>query len=308
MTWGPWQDGPGPITDSTIFNASDHAPRFYSDPNPLFGGIVGELTWQPNWFMQRQVENIHLDGDPRYQQVWDKVRGFDPQTLDSGLLYTGSNAAAGSFDWSVTLRREAIELDLSNLDQYVAMVHQVGSSVFYNIDPLPPGVTAVEIENGGYGHCTGTVAVSWTAPTDPGDPDYELSDIANIGGLLLAPFNLPSGGDINYPYNALTALSPPPSGSLDFVDNSYVQALPDALLNYVAPPAFLQPFTDWRADSLHFSVSFTMTFPRYRFQFSETPARRLYPRTDSVGPGLGRIYPPPNTQQSGGRFGSAAPL
>lgn len=38
------------------------------------------------------------------------------------------------------------------------------------------------------------------------------------------------------------------------------------------------------------------------------PARRLYPRTDSVGPGLGRIYPPPNTQQSGGRFGSAAPL
>ncbi len=37
------------------------------------------------------------------------------------------------------------------------------------------------------------------------------------------------------------------------------------------------------------------------------PARRLWPRTDDLGLGTGRVYPPPNTPQSGGRIGSAAP-
>lgn len=48
--------------------------------------------------------------------------------------------------------------------------------------------------------------------------------------------------------------------------------------------------------------------PRYRFFIPGVPARRIYPRTDSVGPGLGRNYPPPNTPQSGVRFGSSSPL
>lgn len=39
-----------------------------------------------------------------------------------------------------------------------------------------------------------------------------------------------------------------------------------------------------------------------------TPARLVYPRTDSVGPANGRLYPPPNTQQAGSRFGSSSPL
>lgn len=49
--------------------------------------------------------------------------------------------------------------------------------------------------------------------------------------------------------------------------------------------------------------------PRYRYLLSPptAPARRIYPRTDSVGPGIGRFYPPPNTPQSGSRIGSAAP-
>lgn len=37
------------------------------------------------------------------------------------------------------------------------------------------------------------------------------------------------------------------------------------------------------------------------------PARRLWPRTDDLGIGIGRIYPPPNTPQSGARFGSSSP-
>lgn len=39
-----------------------------------------------------------------------------------------------------------------------------------------------------------------------------------------------------------------------------------------------------------------------------TPARLVYPRTDSIGPANGRLYPPPNTQQTGSRFGSSSPL
>lgn len=38
------------------------------------------------------------------------------------------------------------------------------------------------------------------------------------------------------------------------------------------------------------------------------PARLLYPRTDDLGLSVGRVYPPPNTQQSGVRTGSSSPL
>lgn len=40
---------------------------------------------------------------------------------------------------------------------------------------------------------------------------------------------------------------------------------------------------------------------------SVVPARRLYPRTDSHGLGIGRVYPPPNTPQASGRTGSSSP-
>lgn len=50
--------------------------------------------------------------------------------------------------------------------------------------------------------------------------------------------------------------------------------------------------------------------PRYRLFIDDDVdlARRLWPRTDSVGPAIGRVYPTPDTPQYGRRFGSAAPL
>lgn len=38
------------------------------------------------------------------------------------------------------------------------------------------------------------------------------------------------------------------------------------------------------------------------------PPRRLWPRTDGLALGSGRLYPPPTTQQSGNRFGSSSPI
>lgn len=53
---------------------------------------------------------------------------------------------------------------------------------------------------------------------------------------------------------------------------------------------------------------------RYRAKYwipaggTSVPPRRLYPRDTNDGPGIGRSYPPPTTQQAGRRFGAGAPV
>lgn len=51
-------------------------------------------------------------------------------------------------------------------------------------------------------------------------------------------------------------------------------------------------------------VVFELEFHTYGA--SVTPARRLYPRTDAHGLGIGRGYPPPSTPQASGRTGSSS--
>lgn len=57
------------------------------------------------------------------------------------------------------------------------------------------------------------------------------------------------------------------------------------------------------ADGALFEFTLYINFPE-----PNVPARRLYPRTDDLGFGIGRFYPPPDTQQHGRRFGSSSPL
>lgn len=48
--------------------------------------------------------------------------------------------------------------------------------------------------------------------------------------------------------------------------------------------------------------------PDFIITSATIPPRLVYPRTDSLGLGIGRVYPPPNTQQHGRQTGSSSPL
>lgn len=54
------------------------------------------------------------------------------------------------------------------------------------------------------------------------------------------------------------------------------------------------------------TMIYTLRPPRYRWIFADVPARRLWPRQDGLGLGLGRTWPRPDTYQAG-RLGPGSP-
>lgn len=146
----------------------------------------------------------------------------------------------------------------------------------------------------------------------PGDPAYApgFVDGGSMAALDTLAVLTPTAANQTFTLGAATlaARGIYPTGDVQFVLAPVDQWTQAQAWSYGDPPS---------ATSMKVSVSLEVGYHlRYKARFlvpdgftPPDPVRRMWPRPASAeGPALGRNWPPPITEQSGGRFGPGAPV
>lgn len=255
--------------------------QFIVDVHPAFGGL---------WGLQG---NVTGDTSMVWYQTWVAVQRKAPEFPVDKTAYPGDAPDdAVDVEWEPSTTAESYQLDLN--------AGVISSSFVPSFGPDPD--TGPDTVGFAYRDLVSTTHDGYTPSI------FESRDAVRSAVKATDHAFTIFGGATRYPGHSFD-LGPGEVGT--YVAGTIVDAV--TMLGDTS-----QALATWATGNpaLQYEVLGSLLAiirPRYRFLFDPLvsspfdPPRRIYPsRTDDLGTGIGRVWPPPDTQQSGRRAGPSA--